>query len=482
MNNGAILIVILILLSIIFLFGIIKYLFSIKKKKEANSETINTKNNPENESFIDENNLNKLEKSNIFLQKRLEKNIKEYEENNFILKTKINTYSNKIAETLNEDKDFLKKELMNILKKDLKKETEFEINQAKKMISETKDQIAANILLETIENISENLVIEKTITIIDFDNEDFKGRIIGKEGRNKNSFELLTGVDLIIEKNSKHIMLSSLNSVRREIARILFNEMIKHKNIDPDKIELLYNKSLMEFENNITTLGEETILNKLKFKDMDPKIYPYVGKLKYRSSFGQNILNHSIEVANLASHIAILLNLDSEKAAKAAFFHDIGKSIDYEINENHVNAGIRIAEECNFDDYIINSIESHHNDVITNNIYSDITKIVDMISASRPGARLENHAKFIERVTELEKLCEEFEEIEKAFVVKHGRHLRIIINPNICSDENMFLISQKIKRLIENSEKLKTFKVKVTFLRESKISFETNIYNSKKRS
>jgi ribonuclease Y len=482
MNNNTILIVILILLSIIFLFGIIKYFLSMKKKKKIDTEVINKNDNLEKKTFINEDNFNKLEKSNLVLQERLEKNIKEYEENNFILQNKITTYSNKIAETLKEDKELLKKELITILKKDLKKETEFEIKEAKKTILETKDQLAVNILLETIENISEGLVIEKTITMIDFDNEEFKGRIIGKEGRNKNTFELLTGVDLIIEKNSKHIILSSLNSVRREIARILFDEIIKHKNLDPDKIGLLYNKALLEFETNITEIGEDTILNKLKFKDMDPKIYPYVGKLKYRSSFGQNILNHSIEVANLASHIAVLLNIDSEKAAKAAFFHDIGKSIDYEINENHVNAGIKIAQECNFDDYIINAIESHHNDIITDNIYSDITKIVDMISAARPGARLENHAKFIERVTELEKLCENFEEIEKAFVVKHGRHLRVIVNPNVCSDENMFLVSQKIKKLIEENDRLKTFKVKVTFLRESKISFETNIYNSKKRS
>ena len=265
MNNNAILIVILILLSIIFLFGIIKYFLSMKKKKKIDTEVINKNDNLEKKTFINEDNFNKLEKSNLVLQERLEKNIKEYEENNFILQNKITTYSNKIAETLKEDKELLKKELITILKKDLKKETEFEIKEAKKIILETKDQLAVNILLETIENISEGLVIEKTITMIDFDNEEFKGRIIGKEGRNKNTFELLTGVDLIIEKNSKHIILSSLNSVRREIARILFDEIIKHKNLDPDKIGLLYNKALLEFETNITEIGEDTILNKLKF-------------------------------------------------------------------------------------------------------------------------------------------------------------------------------------------------------------------------
>ncbi len=481
MTNEPILIIILILLLVIFLFGIIKFFISLKKKKTTNIKIIESDDNLVNRSYLDQNNLNKLEKSNLLLQERLEKNIKEYEENVLVLKTKINTYSNKIVETLKEDKELLKKELINILKKDLKEETEKEIREANQNLLTTKNELATNILLESIENISENLVIEKTTTIINFDNEDFKGRIIGKEGRNKNAFELLTGVDLIIEKNSKHIMLSSLNSIRREIARILFDEIIKHKNLDPDKIELLYHKSLTKFENNIIQIGEDAILNKLKFKNLDPKIYPYVGRLKFRSSFGQNILNHSIEVANLASHIALLLNLDSQKAAKAAFFHDIGKSIDYEMNENHVNAGIKIAKECNFEGYIINAIAAHHNDVITDNVYADITKIVDMISAARPGARLENHVKFIERVTELEKLCEDFDEIDRAFVVKHGRHLRVIVNSNTCTDEDMYNISQKIKNLIENNEKLKDFKVKVSFLRESKISFETNIYKIKKR-
>lgn len=332
---------------------------------------------------------------------------------------------------------------------------------------------AKNILINAMQHICDPLVQEITTTTITLPNDLMKGRIIGKDGRNKRSFEYLTGTDLIIEKENSLVTISSHNPIRREIAYQLLNELIKSKSIEPARIETIYSNLVNKFDQHIYETGQEFIENKLKIFDLPKELYPYMGRLKYRSSYGQNTLQHIWECAQLANTIANYLEVDSVMAIKCAIIHDIGKSVDYEIDKDHVTAGLKIAKELNLDDVLINSIESHHGQVVCDNIYSEIVAIVDSISASRPGARINSYEEYIERVQTLEKIVNELDEVNSSYVIRSGRHLRIMVNPSKVNDNNFEVFAKKIKTLLEADKLIGGYNIKVIIIKENRYEFET---------
>ncbi len=391
------------------------------------------------------------------------------------LNNQIIEYRNKLLDLSSKTEFEIENEIKNNLSQQLKKDLVSEINQYKDELQENKNKILYELLVNSYQNILEETVHQSSSSIIKLDDINLKGRIIGKDGRNKKVFEYLTGTDLVIDKVSEYITIASLNPIRRTIANNVMIELIKTKNIEPAKIETLFEQETKKFNEEIYNIGKDVCLNKLHVNDLNEKIYPYIGKLNFRSSYSQNILSHSLECAYIAQKIASILNIDEKKAKLAAFFHDIGKANDFEIDMNHIDSGVEIANECNLDDYIKEAISTHHNEGIITSIYSEITKIADAISASRPGARIDSYEEYIKRVNTLEKICNEFEEVNSSYVIKSGRQLRIMINPKkINNYDELELLSYKIKEKIENNSEVGSYKIKVILVKEDKLTFETS--------
>lgn len=351
-----------------------------------------------------------------------------------------------------------------------KKEIEENLNE----LNSNYKQKANQILVDAMQTIVHQVIQEHTTSSINITDDTVKGRIIGKDGRNKRTFELVTGVDLIIEKDNNFITLSSFNPIRREIAKNLLSELLKIKSIDPNKIETMYKDVKASFENHLNVLGKEIVEDKFNIFDLNKELYPLIAKLKYRTSYGQNVLNHVCEVAHIAASIANTLKLDQKIAIKTALLHDIGKAIDFECDTNHVDAGLNIAKQLNLDEYIIDAIASHHGETLSKNIYSEIIKLADTISASRPGARINSYGEYFTRVQELEKIINNFNEVNNCFVIRSGRQVRVMVNPILVDDFSLANLANKIKYEIENNEITKGFNIKVTLIKENRYEFETN--------
>lgn len=309
-------------------------------------------------------------------------------------------------------------------------------------------EIANLIVAEAIERYAANFVVDKSISYIKLPNEEMKGRIIGKEGRNIKSFELAAGVDIIIDDTPETIQVSSFNPVRREIATRALEDLIKDGRIHPVKIE----ESLKFHEQEITEnfkIDGQNIIDELKLVDIHPDLVSYIGKLKYRTSYGQNVLLHSFEVAKISGLIAAELGLDVQLAKRAGLFHDIGKAVDYEMEGSHVYNGVILAKKYNENDIIINAIHSHHGDVPKDNIYSCIVSAADTLSAARPGARNNSLEAFITRIKEIEDLCSSIEGVDKAYAVQAGRQIRVMVDPNIIDDYDAHILAKNIKERLE---------------------------------
>lgn len=371
--------------------------------------------------------------------------------------------------------------LSNNKKTDVKIDIDYIYESQKKEIEENLKELNSNykqkanqILVDAMQSIVHQVIQEHTTSSINITDDTVKGRIIGKDGRNKRTFELVTGVDLIIEKDNNFITLSSFNPIRREIAKNLLNELLKIKSIDPNKIETMYKDVKASFENHLNILGKEIVEDKFNIFDLNKELYPLIAKLKYRTSYGQNVLNHVCEVAHIAASIANTLKLDQRIAIKTALLHDIGKAVDFECDTNHVDAGLNIAKQLNLDEYIIDAIASHHGETLSKNIYSEIIKLADTISASRPGARINSYGEYFTRVQELEKIINNFNEVNNCFVIRSGRQVRVMVNPILVDDFSLANLANKIKYEIENNEITKGFNIKVTLIKENRYEFETN--------
>ncbi len=326
---------------------------------------------------------------------------------------------------------------------------------------------ARNILSLAMQRCAAEQVSEATVSVVSLPNDDMKGRIIGREGRNIRSIENLTGVDLIIDDTPEAITLSAFDPVRREIARLSLERLIADGRIHPAKIEETVEKVKEEMEKEIKQEGQNAVLE-AKLNNLHPELVKILGRLKYRTSYGQNVLKHSIEVANLCGMIASELGMDPTFAKRAGLLHDIGKALDHEIEGSHIDIGVDLARKYKENEIVIHAIHAHHGDIEPKNTEAFILQAADAASAARPGARRENLENYIRRLQKLEEVGLSFSGVEACFAIQAGREVRVMVKPGIISDDKMIPLARNIRKKIE-SELEYPGQVKINIIRESKV-------------
>ena len=402
----------------------------------------------------------------------------EEKENNLALKQKeIQETQVKIEEIKNEQINVLegiskisKKEAKDLILKKVEEMMNLEVTSyIKEREAEAKleaDKNAKDMLVECMQRYAGDVANEQTVTVVELPNDEMKGRIIGREGRNIRTIEAVTGVDLIIDDTPEAIVLSSFDPYRRELARLTLEALIKDGRIHPTRIEELYDKTSKELSIKIREYGEDALF-KLGLSKVDPGLVELIGKLHFRTSYGQNVLQHSIEVATLSGLIASELGENETIAKRAGLLHDIGKSIDHEIEGSHVQIGSDIAHKYHESDIVINAIESHHGDTAATSVISFIVAIADALSASRPGARNDSLENYVKRLQDLEGIAKEIDGVDTAYALQAGREIRVVVKPDKVDDLGSFKIARDIKNDIE--EKLQyPGTIKVTVIRETR--------------
>ena len=332
------------------------------------------------------------------------------------------------------------------------------------------DGIAKEMIVSAMQKYAADVTNEQTVSVIELPNDEMKGRIIGREGRNVRTIESVTGVDLIIDDTPEAIVISSFDPLRREIAKLTLETLIKDGRIHPGRIEEVYDKMCSDVNAKIREYGKDAVYS-LGISKMDSELVELVGRLHFRSSYGQNALKHSIEVANISGLLASELGENVLLAKRAGLLHDIGKSIDYEMEGSHVQIGVDLAKKYGEDEVIINSIASHHGDVEATSVISSIVAIADTISASRPGARNDSTENYFQRLEQLEEIGNSFEGVDKTFAVQAGRELRVMVKPDEIDDLSSYQIAREIKEKIEE-EMQYPGTIKVTVIREVRATEE----------
>ena len=316
------------------------------------------------------------------------------------------------------------------------------------------------------ERYAEDVANEQTVSTIDLPSDEMKGRLIGREGRNIRTIESVTGVDLIIDDTPEAIVISSFDPLRREIAKITIETLIRDGRIHPSRIEEVYDKVSRDINTKITDIGNQTIYD-LGISKMDPELINLIGKLNYRTSYGQNALQHSREVANLTGLMAAELGENVTLAKRAGLLHDIGKSIDFEVEGSHVEIGADLARKYHEDEVVINAIESHHGDKEANSIISVLVEVADTLSAARPGARNDTMENYMKRLAQLEEIGNSFEGVEKTFAVQAGREIRVMVKPDEVDEAKSYKMARDIKDRIE-AEMQYPGTIKINVIRETR--------------
>lgn len=342
------------------------------------------------------------------------------------------------------------------------------LRQMEEETNEIAEREAREIIVNSIQRYASDYVSESTVSVVDLPNEEMKGRIIGREGRNIRTLENLTGVDLIIDDTPEAVIISSFNPVRREIARLTLERLVFDGRIHPSRIEESVAKANKEVEQSIKEAGEEAVFE-TGVVGLHPEIIRLLGRMKYRTSYGQNVLKHSIEVCWLTGAMAAELGLDVMLAKRAGLLHDIGKATDFELEGTHVQIGSEIAKKYNEGPVVINAIESHHGDTEATDLIANLVAAADAISAARPGARRENVESYIKRIESLEEIANSFDGVDKTYAVQAGREIRVMVKPDQVTDDEMILKAHEISKKIEN-ELTYPGMIKVQMIRESRVS------------
>ena len=356
--------------------------------------------------------------------------------------------------------------LLSNVESEVRHETAMKIKEIEAQMKEEADQKAREIITTAIQRCAADHAAEATVSVAPLPNDEMKGRIIGREGRNIRTFETITGVDLIIDDTPEAITVSSFDPVRREVARLALEKLIADGRIHPTRIEDMVEKARREVEHTIKVEGERATFE-TGIHNLHPELIKLLGRQKYRTSYGQNVLNHSIEVAHIAGLLASELGVDVTLAKRAGLLHDLGKSVDHEMEGSHVQLGVELARKYKESPVVINAIEAHHGDVEPQTIIACLVQAADAISAARPGARRENVENYIRRLEKLEELTNSFPGVDKSYAIQAGREVRIMVKPEEVSEDNMILLAHDLARKIE-SELEYPGQIKINVIRETK--------------
>ena len=360
-----------------------------------------------------------------------------------------------------------KQQLLSDLNKEITHEKAMMIRDLESKAKEDAVKNAREIISFAIQKCAADHTSETTVSVVSLPNDEMKGRIIGREGRNIKTLETLTGIDLIIDDTPEAVIISGFDPLRREVARIAIEKLIEDGRIHPAKIEEMVEKAKEEVAAIIKEEGERAALE-TGVNNLHPDIIKLIGKLKYRTSFGQNVLNHSIEVSNLARIMAEELGINSKIARRAGLLHDLGKALDHDMEGTHVELGVEILKKYKENDSVINAVEAHHGDVEPLTLEAVLVQAADAISASRPGARRETLESYIKRLEKLEEIADSFEGVEKSFAIQAGREVRLIVKPEKVSDSDMVVMAREVAKKVENEMEYPG-QIKVNVIRESRV-------------
>ena len=359
-----------------------------------------------------------------------------------------------------------KQQLLQSVEDEVRHETALKIKEIEAQMKEEADEKAREVLSIAIQRCAADHAAETTVSVVALPNDEMKGRIIGREGRNIRTLETITGVDLIIDDTPEAITVSSFDPVRREIARLALEKLIADGRIHPTRIEDMVEKARKDVDRTIREEGERACYE-TGVHNLNPELVKILGRQKYRTSYGQNVLNHSIEVAHIAGLMASELGVDPALAKRAGLLHDLGKSIDHEVEGSHVQLGADIARKYKENPVVVNAIEAHHGDVEPKTIIAVLVQAADAVSAARPGARRENVENYIRRLQKLEELTGSYPGVDKAFAIQAGREVRIMVKPEVVTEDNMILLAREVAKKIE-SELEYPGQIKVNVIRETK--------------
>ena len=449
---------------------------------EAKEESLKTKNELEKETKERRAELQRYEKRVLSKEENVEKKADALEKKEADLVRRENVLSKRTAEveaqyeqgiqelerisglTSEQAKEYLLKSV----EEDVKHDTAKLIKELENKAREEADKKARDLVVTAIQRCAADHVAETTVSVVQLPNDEMKGRIIGREGRNIRTLETLTGVELIIDDTPEAVVLSGFDPIRREVARIALERLIVDGRIHPARIEEMVEKAQKEVENNMREEGEAACLE-VGIHGIHPELVKLLGKMKFRTSYGQNALKHSIEVSQLSGLLASELGVDVRLAKRAGLLHDIGKSVDHDMEGTHVQLGADLCKKYKESATVLNAVESHHGDVEPTNLISCIVQAADTISAARPGARRETLETYTNRLKQLEDITNSFKGVDKSFAIQAGREVRIMVVPEQISDDDMILLARDVSKRIEDELEYPG-QIKVNVIRESRVT------------
>ncbi len=363
-------------------------------------------------------------------------------------------------------KEQAKQYIIDNLEGELTHEKAVKILEIEQQTKDDSEKIACEIITSAIQRCAADHTSEATVSVVVLPNDEMKGRIIGREGRNIRTLETITGVDLIIDDTPEAITISSFDPVRREVARITLEKLIADGRIHPTRIEEMYEKAKKEVEQSIKQAGERAVID-AGVNGLHGELVKLLGRLKYRTSYGQNVLEHSLEVSYLAGLMAAEIGADVKLAKRAGLLHDIGKALDHQFDGSHIELGVEYAKKYHENEQVVHAIAAHHGDIEAKTVVACLVQAADAISASRPGARRENVQNYIKRLEKLEEISSSFDGVEKSYAIQAGREVRIMVKPEVISDDQMVLVARDIVKKIEDELEYPG-QIKVNIIRESR--------------